>query len=157
MRYSIFGESHGPAIGVVLEDVPAGLELDWKFIRSEMGRRRPGKDGLSTQRQEADEVEVLSGVFKGKTTGTPLCAVIRNGYQNSGDYEKLRDLPRPSHGDYAGYVRYDGFNDYRGGGHFSGRLTAPLVFAGAVAKQILMAAGVFVGAHISSIYGISDA
>lgn len=157
MRYSIFGESHGPAIGVVLEDVPAGLELDWKFIRSEMGRRKPGKDSLSTQRREDDEVEVLSGVFEGKTTGTPLCAIIRNGDQHSGDYEKLKDLPRPSHGDYAGHVRYDGFNDYRGGGHFSGRLTAPLVFAGAVAKQILMAAGVFVGAHISSVYGISDA
>ena len=156
MKYVIFGESHGPAIGVVLEDVPAGLELNWDFIRSEMDRRRPGKDNLSTQRKETDQVEVLSGMFEGKTTGTPLCAVIRNSDQHSGDYEKLKNLPRPSHGDYAGWVRYDGCNDYRGGGHFSGRLTAPLVFAGAVAKQILLPMGVFVGAHISSVYGISD-
>ncbi len=156
MKYTIFGESHGPAIGVVLEDVPAGLVLDMEFIRSELGRRRPGKDALSTQRQEADEPEILSGVFEGKTTGTPLCAVIRNSDQHSGDYERLRTLPRPGHADFAGFVRYDGCNDYRGGGHFSGRLTAPLVFAGAVAKQILKETGIFVGAHISSIYGVND-
>ena len=157
MKYTIFGESHGPAIGVVLEDVPAGLALDLDFVKSELARRRPGKSPLSTQRQEKDEAVILSGVFEGKTTGTPLTAVIYNTDQHSGDYEKLRRLPRPGHADYAGFVRYDGCADHRGGGHFSGRLTAPLVFAGAVAKQILKETGVFVGAHISSVYGISDA
>lgn len=157
MKYTIFGESHGPAIGVTLTGVPAGLELDMDFIRSEMARRAPGKNALSTPRREADEPKILSGVFEGKTTGAPLCAVIENTDTRSGDYSRTKDLARPGHADYAAHVRYEGYNDYRGGGHFSGRLTAPLVFAGAVAKQILARKGVFVGAHISSIYGISDA
>ena len=157
MKYTIFGESHGPAIGVTLTGVPAGLELDWDAIRFEMARRAPGKNEFSTARCEADEVKVLSGLFEGKTTGTPLCAVIENTDTRSGDYEKTKNIARPGHADYAAHVRYGGYNDYRGGGHFSGRLTAPLVFAGAVAKQILAQKGVYVGAHISSIYGISDA
>ena len=157
MKYTIFGESHGPAIGVTLTGVPAGLELDWEAIRFDMARRAPGQNALSTARKEADEVKVLSGVFEGKTTGAPLCAVIENTDTRSGDYARTRDLARPGHADYAAHVRYGGFNDYRGGGHFSGRLTAPLVFAGAVAKQVLAQRGVFVGSHISSIYGISDA
>ena len=157
MNYTIFGESHGPAIGVVLEGVPAGLELDWEAIRVEMARRAPGKSDLSTARKEADQVEVISGLFEGKTTGAPLCAVIANTDVRSGDYEKIKDIARPGHADWPAHVRYGGHNDYRGGGHFSGRLTAPLVFAGAVAKQILAEKGVYVGAHISSIYGISDA
>ena len=156
MKYTIFGESHGPAIGVTLTGVPAGLELDRDFIRSEMARRAPGKDALSTARKEADEPKILSGVFEGKTTGSPLCAVIENTDTRSGDYSRTKDLARPGHADYPAHVRYGGFNDYRGGGHFSGRLTAPLVFAGAVAKQILAQKGIFVGAHINSIYGISD-
>lgn len=157
MKYTIFGESHGPAIGVTLTGVPAGLELDWEAIRFEMARRAPGQSPLTTARKEADRVEVLSGLFEGKTTGAPLCAVIENTDTRSADYAKTRDLARPGHADYAAHVRYGGFNDYRGGGHFSGRLTAPLVFAGAVAKQILKGKNVFVGAHISSIYGVSDA
>ena len=157
MRHMIFGESHGPAIGVVLEGVPAGLELDLEQVQKELDRRKPGQDPTATARKESDLVEVLSGVFEGRTTGAPLAMVIRNGGQHSGDYEAIRFTPRPSHGDYAGFIKSRGAQDYRGGGHFSGRLTAPLVAAGAVAKQVLAGRGVQVGAHISSIYGICDA
>lgn len=157
MKYTIFGESHGPAIGVTLTGVPSGVELDLDFIRAELARRRPGQDALSTARSEADEPEILSGVFEGKTTGTPLCAIIRNGDTRSKDYSKLRVCPRPSHGDFAGSIRYEGCNDYRGGGHFSGRLTAPLVFAGALAKLILKAAcGAEITARISMLEGVAD-
>ena len=156
MRYSIFGESHGSAIGVVLEQVPPGLVLDREAISKEMARRAPGKSPLSTARKEADVPEILSGVFEGKTTGTPLCAIIHNSDHHSKDYAKTRFLARPSHGDYTGFVRYQGCNDYRGGGHFSGRLTAPLVFAGAVAKQFLTQRGITVGAHISQVGTVKD-
>ena len=156
MEYTIFGESHGPAIGVTLTGVPAGLELDLDALQFEMVRRATGKNKLSTARKEADQVEILSGLFDGKTTGTPMALIIRNTDQHSKDYSQLKILPRPSHGDYSGSVRYDGYNDYRGGGHFSGRLTAPLVAAGAIAKQILAQKGIFVGAHIASVAGISD-
>ena len=154
MRYTIFGESHGPAIGVVLEGLPSGLLLDMEAVEREMDRRAPGKNLMSTSRKEADQVQILSGLFEGRTCGTPLCAVIANTDTRSKDYQN--DMPRPGHADYTGFVRYEGCNDYRGGGHFSGRLTAPLVFAGAVAKQILKQHGVTVGAHIASIYGIED-
>ena len=157
MRHMIFGESHGPAIGVVVEGVPAGLELDLEQVQKELDRRKPGQDPTATARKESDRVEVLSGVFEGKTTGAPLAMVIRNSDQHSKDYESIRYTPRPSHGDYAGFIKSKGCLDYRGGGHFSGRLTAPLVAAGAVAKQVLAGHGVKVGAHISSIYGICDA
>ena len=156
MKYTIFGESHGPAIGVTLTGVPAGLTLDWDAIAKDMARRAPGKSPLATARKEADQVQVLSGVFEGKTTGSPLCAMIPNTDTRSGDYSRTKDLARPGHADYPAHVRYQGFNDYRGGGHFSGRLTAPLVFAGAIAKQILAQRGIYVGAHISSIYGVND-
>ena len=156
MRYMIFGESHGPAIGVVLEGVPAGLALDLDFIRAELARRAPGQSAMTTARKEKDEPEILSGVFEGKTTGTPLCAIIFNTDTRSKDYAKLKDLPRPGHADYAGFVRYHGCNDYRGGGHFSGRLTAPLVFAGSVAKLALRQRGVAEAAHISNVAGIAD-
>lgn len=157
MNYTIFGESHGPAIGVTLTGVPSGVDMDMNFIRSELARRRPGQNALSTARSEADEPEILSGVFEGKTTGTPLCAIIRNGDTRSKDYSTLRVCPRPSHGDYAGSIRYEGCADYRGGGHFSGRLTAPLVFAGAVAKLILKAAcGAEISARISMLEGVQD-
>lgn len=156
MKYTIFGESHGPAIGVVLEGVPAGLALDLDAVRFDLARRAPGRNALSTARKEADEPRVLSGVFEGRTTGAPLCAVIENTDTRSGDYEKTKDLARPGHADYPAHVRYGGFQDYRGGGHFSGRLTAPLVFAGGVAKQLLAQRGIFVGAHISTIYGVND-
>lgn len=156
MNYTIFGESHGPAIGVTLTGVPAGLKLDMDFIGAEMARRRPGQDSLSTPRREEDRPEVLSGVFQGYTTGTPLCAIIRNGDTRSKDYSQLKTCPRPSHGDYTGRVRYNGYNDYRGGGHFSGRLTAPLVFAGAVAKLLLEPKGVGVQAAISMVAGVEN-
>lgn len=156
MKHIIFGESHGPAIGVVLEHVPPGIAVDMDFIRAEMARRAPGKSPMSTARREADEPRILSGVFEGKTTGTPLCAVIENTDTRSRDYAKLKDLPRPGHADYAGHVRYEGCNDYRGGGHFSGRLTAPLVFAGAMAKLILREKGVTVSAVISNVGGTEN-
>lgn len=156
MKHMIFGESHGPAIGVTLMDVPSGIAFDEELIKRELARRATGKNALSTARKEKDQVEVLSGVFDGKTTGTPLTMVIRNGDQHSKDYSAIRDLARPGHGDYTGFLRYEGCNDYRGGGHFSGRLTAPLVAAGAVAKMILREKGVQVGAHIASIGGIRD-
>lgn len=157
MKYTIFGESHGPAIGVTLTGVPSGLEIDMDFILSEMARRRPGQNALSTARNEADIPEILSGVFEGKTIGTPLCAIIRNGDTRSKDYSQLKICPRPSHGDYAGSIRYEGCNDYRGGGHFSGRLTAPLVFAGAVAKLILKAScGAEVTSRISMLGGVEN-
>ncbi len=156
MEYTIFGESHGPAIGAVLRGVPAGLEVDEAFIAAEMARRAPGASPLSTARKEADNPKILSGVFEGKTTGAPLCAIIENTNTRSGDYSQLRDLPRPSHGDYAGFVASGGCLDYRGGGHFSGRLTAPLVFAGAVAKLLLGRRGIRVQAHISCVGGVAE-
>ena len=156
MKYTIFGESHGSAIGVVLEGVPAALELDLEAVQAELDRRAPGKDPTATARREEDKVHVLSGLFEGKTTGAPLCMVIQNADQHSTDYEALRYTPRPSHGDYAGFIASQGAQDYRGGGHFSGRLTAPLVAAGAVAKQVLAQKKIWVGAHISAIYGILD-
>lgn len=156
IKYSIFGESHGKAIGITIDGLPSGVELNLEEIDREMIRRAPGRNKLSTQRQEKDQYEILSGYFNGKTTGTPLCAIIRNGDQHSKDYEKTKNLMRPGHADYTGFVRYDGFNDYRGGGHFSGRITAPLVFAGAVAKQILSSKGIVIGSHIKSIEKIEE-
>jgi len=157
MKYTIFGESHGPAIGVVLSGVPAGMALDLAAVQRELDRRAPGKNNLSTARKEADQVHILSGIFEGRTTGAPLAMVIPNSDQHSTDYEAIRYTPRPGHGDYAGFLASKGCLDYRGGGHFSGRLTAPLVAAGAVARQHLAEQGIFVGAHISNIYGICDA
>ncbi|NCC94949.1 MAG: chorismate synthase, partial [Opitutae bacterium] len=156
MNYIIFGESHGPAVGVTVSGVKPGLALDLDFIAAELARRAPGKNRLSTARREADEVELLSGVYEGKTAGTPICAVIKNTDTRSEDYAKLSVTPRPSHADYAGAVRYKGFNDPRGGGHFSGRLTAPLVFAGALAKLALRELGISVSAEISNVAGIPD-
>lgn len=157
MRYSLFGESHGPAIGVVLQGVPSGLDIDENFIRAEMARRAPGKSPLATARNEKDEVRILSGMFEGKACGTPLCGVIENTDTRSRDYAATRWLARPGHADFTAHLRYRGFEDYRGGGHFSGRLTAPLVFAGAVAKLALRARGVEVLARVKSIAGIDDA
>ena len=156
MNYHLFGESHGLAIGVVLEDVPSGLELDMAFVAEQMARRAPGGSLLATARREADAVEIVSGVFAGKTCGTPLCALIRNTDMRSHDYEATRWLARPGHADWTGHLRYAGCNDPRGGGHFSGRLTAPLVFAGAVAKLALRPKGVEVVAHIRELAGVSD-
>ncbi len=156
VKISIFGESHGVAIGVTIDGLPAGIELDLDYINLEMQRRAPGKNSLSTPRREGDQFEILSGFFNGKTTGTPLCSIIRNSNQKSLDYDAIKSIMRPSHGDYPGYVKYDGCNDYRGGGHFSGRITAPLVFAGALAKYILEKQGITIGSHIKSIENIED-
>lgn len=156
IKLSIFGESHGNAIGITIDGLPAGFSIDMDKIMMEMARRAPGKSSLSTPRKESDIPEILSGYFEGKTTGTPLCAIIRNSNTKSKDYSKLKDVMRPGHSDYTGAVRYKGFNDYRGGGHFSGRITAPLVFAGAICKQILEVKGIIVSAHINSIGKIKD-
>ena len=147
MEYTLFGESHGPAVGVLLTNVPAGLPVDGPFIREQL-LRRMGRDGLTTARREADEVQLLSGVYQGKTTGDPLAAVIWNKDVRSADYEALAHTPRPSHGDYAAAVRAHGCNDPRGGGHTSGRLTAPLTAAGALALTCLAERGIAVRAEI---------
>ncbi len=154
IKVSIFGESHGGGIGAVIDGIPAGLAIDTEFIKSEMQRRAPGQNNLSTPRKEADEVEILSGVFDGKTTGTPICGVIRNTNTRSKDYNK--SLLRPGHADFTGFMRYGESHDFRGGGHFSGRITAGLVFAGAIAKQVLKGRGITIGSHIKSIHNTSE-
>ncbi|MFL0250397.1 chorismate synthase [Clostridium neuense] len=156
VQVSIFGESHGKAIGIVIDGLEPGVEIDMEAVNKEMARRAPGKNKLSTQRKEGDEVQIVSGFFNGKTTGTPLTGLIWNSDQHSSDYSNIKDNPRPGHADYTGFVKYNGFNDYRGGGHFSGRITAPLVFAGAVAKQILMKKNIVIGSHILSIHNVKE-
>ena len=156
LRMTIFGESHGKGIGLVLDGLTPGTPIDEVFIKEEMARRAPGQNKMSTQRQEKDAYIIESGVFEGKATGTPLCVLIPNSDQHSKDYSLLKDVMRPGHADYAGKVKYKGFNDYRGGGHFSGRLTAPLVFTGAIAKSVLAQKGITVGAHVARIGTITD-
>jgi len=156
LKMTIFGESHGEAIGVTLDGLPAGIQLDFSKIMIQMNRRAPGNHSSSTARKEADIPKILSGVLNGVTTGAPLCAVIENTNTHSKDYENLTTVPRPSHSDYTANIRYNGFNDIRGGGHFSGRLTAPLVFAGAICRQILETKGIIVGGHVYSIGEIHD-
>ncbi len=156
IQYHIFGESHGKGIGIVIKNLPPGVYIDWDQIQIEMNRRRPGQSSLSTARAEKDQVEILSGIFQGRTTGTPLCAIIFNTDIRSKDYDAIKNTIRPGHADYTAYIKYGGFHDYRGGGHFSGRLTAPIVFAGAVAKQILKKKKIYVGAHIYQIENIYD-
>lgn len=156
IKLSIFGESHGRAIGCVIDGLPAGVELDMDKIYVDMSRRAPGKDRSATPRLEKDIPNIISGVLDNVTTGAPLAMVIENTNTKSGDYSNLMTVPRPSHSDYPAYVKYSANNDIRGGGHFSGRLTAPLVFAGAVAKQILEQKGITVGAHIAKIADVCD-
>ncbi len=156
LKISIFGESHGAAIGVTLDGLPSGIKLVDDEILAFMARRAPGKKAYSTTRLESDTPKILSGVLGGRTTGAPLCAVIENTNAHSADYSEMQALARPAHADYTAHTRYDGFNDIRGGGHFSGRLTAPLVFAGAVAKAALLPHGIEVYAHIAAIHGIAD-
>lgn len=156
IKLSIFGESHGKAIGITISGLQPGIELDLDYINKEMERRAPGSSELTTPRKEKDSIEILSGFFNGKTTGSPLCAVIYNTNTQSKDYSRTKDLMRPSHADLTGYIKYDGFNDYRGGGHFSGRITAPLVFAGAICKQILESKGIVIGSHIKRVSTIED-
>ncbi len=135
-RVSIFGESHGPAVGAVLDGIPPGIELKGEDFEKDLGRRRSGAEG-TTPRAEADEPEVLSGIYRGRTTGTPLCVVFRNRDTRPADYDRFARMPRPGHADFTGFVRYRGFQDPRGSGHFSGRVTVGLVAAGVVAKKIL--------------------
>lgn len=156
IKLSIFGESHGEAIGCVIDGLPAGVKLDMDKIYLDMSRRAPGKDKTATPRLEKDIPHILSGVLNGTTTGAPLAMIIENTNTKSGDYSNVLAMPRPSHSDYPAYVKYNANNDIRGGGHFSGRLTAPLVFAGAVAKQILAEKGITVGAHIAQIGNAFD-
>lgn len=156
LSVSIFGESHGKAIGAVIDGLPGGITLDFDKILDFMARRAPKKDGTSTMRSEKDFPNVVSGLVDNVTTGTPLCCVIQNSDQHSADYKSVSHLARPGHADYTGYVRYNKSNDLRGGGHFSGRITAPMVFAGAVAGQILEQKGVVTGAHILSIKDVRD-
>ena len=151
LKVSVFGQSHGKAIGVVVDGLPAGEAIDLEELDRFLDRRRTGKNRLSTARKESDVPVFLSGLENGVTCGAPLCAVIENSDQHSSDYRELRDKPRPGHADYTAYVKWKGQADMRGGGHFSGRLTAPLCVAGGIAKQILARRGVYVGAHLWSV------
>ncbi len=156
IKISVFGGSHTEAIGVNIEGLPAGEKIDMDEILVQMKRRAPGQDKTATARKEADEPHVLSGLLDGVLTGAPLCAVIYNTNQRSKDYSNLKIRPRPGHSDYTAYLRYNASNDIRGGGHFSGRLTAPIVFAGALIRQLLEKKGIVIGAHAASIGGAKD-
>ncbi len=157
-RVTVFGQSHSPMIGAVIEGLPAGIVPDMEAICAFMARRAPGSGDLSTPRRETDAPKIIAGLNeRGETCGAPLTAVIENADARSRDYDALRDVPRPGHADYAAAVKFDGHNDIRGGGQFSGRLTAPLCFAGALAMQLLEARGVRVRARIKSIADIEDA
>ncbi|MBE6688621.1 MAG: chorismate synthase [Ruminococcaceae bacterium] len=156
LKISIFGQSHSDAIGVSIDGLPAGFSIDTNALAAFTARRAPGQDKLSTTRKEADIPEIISGIADGKTCGAPLCAIIKNGDCRSRDYDKLKKVPRPGHADYAAYIKFGGCNDIRGGGQFSGRLTAPLCIAGGIALQILDSMGIKIAAHIYEIAGIKD-
>lgn len=153
---SVFGESHGPAIGMVMDGTPVGIKIDADYLAAQAARRAPGNDAFATPRKEADGVEFLSGVKDGVTTGAPLTAIIKNSNTHSTDYNNILNCPRPSHADYAAGVHYKGFNDIAGGGHFSGRLTAPLVTAGSILRLYLKSKGIEIGGHICQIGGHID-
>ncbi len=156
LHISVFGQSHGRAVGVVVDGLPAGEEIDREELQRFLDRRRPGGSPLSTPRKETDIPEFLSGLEGGRTCGAPLCAVIQNADQHSKDYGELADKPRPGHADFTAWAKWGGHADMRGGGHFSGRLTAPLCVAGGVARQILARRGILVGAHLAAVAGICD-
>lgn len=156
LRLTIFGESHQKAVGGVIDNLPAGITLDMDYINAQMKRRAPSDMKHSTTRKETDEAEIISGYFNDVTTGAPLAFFIKNRDAASKDYEKTKDLLRPGHADYSAFIRYEDHNDYRGGGHFSGRLTAVLVFAGAIVQQLLLKKGIGVISHISSIENVRD-
>lgn len=152
---TLFGESHGEAVGAIIDGLPAGVSVDDGFIEHQLLLRRPiGK--ISTPRKEADKFNIVSGVFNGKTTGTPICVLIPNENTKSGDYAKSYGKARPGHADYTAFVKYNGCEDYRGGGHFSGRITAGLVAAGAIAVDLLKNKGIYIGTHIEKCAGVSD-
>ena len=150
---TLFGESHGAMIGAVIDGLAPGLRIDEDFIRHQLSLRRP-QGRISTSRAEADEFSIVSGVFEGKTTGTPVCILIPNTNTRSGDYTP--NIPRPGHADFTAQCKYNGNQDYRGGGHFSGRVTAALVAAGAIAISALRQNGILIGTHISRLANISD-
>ena len=152
---TLFGESHGEYIGAVLDGVCAGIEIDREYIDREMNKRKPHGD-ISTKRHEKDEVEIVSGVFGGVTNGAPITILIKNTNTSSKDYSAFKDTPRPSHADYVAELKYKGNQDYRGGGHFSGRLTAPIVAAGAIITKALAKKGVLIGTHIKELHGVCD-
>lgn len=156
LKLSIFGQSHGPAIGMTLDGIPAGLPVDEEELQLFLSRRAPGTGDYATPRKEEDQPKFLSGVLDGFTCGAPIAAMIRNNNTRSGDYDNLRDSPRPGHADFTAQVKYGGFQDAAGGGHFSGRLTAPLCIAGGLCKQWLAECGIQVHAHIAAIGGIRD-
>ena len=156
LRLSVFGQSHAEAVGMTLEGLPAGLPVDLDALQIILNRRAPGRNDWSTSRREEDCPEFLCGLKDGKTCGAPLTAIIRNRNTRSSDYEQLRCLPRPGHADYTAQLRYGGFQDVAGGGHFSGRLTAPLCIAGGILLQMLEAKGIRVEARIRAIAGIRD-
>lgn len=156
LRLSIWGESHSQSIGAVLDGLPAGEQIDMEELLFFMSRRSSQGGSLDTPRVEKDYPEIQSGIVNNITCGTPVCAVIHNGNTRSKDYSQLACKARPGHADYTGFVRYGGHNDIRGGGHFSGRLTAPLVFAGGLCRQLLARRGIAITAHITSIHHIQD-
>ncbi|MBP3391063.1 MAG: chorismate synthase [Clostridia bacterium] len=156
IKLSVFGESHGPAIGCLLEGLPSGVKIDMDALLAQMARRAPGRDKTATTRKEADIPEIISGVVDGVTTGAPLAIIIKNSDTKSHNYDNLRDNPRPSHADFAAAVKFGGANDIRGGGHFSGRLTAGIVAAGAICRQILKEEGITVGGHILTIGNVAE-
>ena len=151
LKLSIFGQSHGPAIGMTMDGIPAGLPVDLEKLQSFLNRRAPGQNDWSTPRHEEDRPEFLGGILDGYTCGAPIAAVIYNKNTRSGDYANLKDCPRPGHADYTAQIKYGGFQDAAGGGHFSGRLTAPLCIAGSLCKQWLDEMGISIGAHITQI------
>ena len=156
LKLSIFGQSHGPAIGMTLDGIPAGLPVDTEKLQAFLNRRAPGQNDWSTPRKEEDRPEFLGGILDGYTCGAPIAAVIYNKNTRSGDYDNLKDCPRPGHADYTAQIKYGGFQDAAGGGHFSGRLTAPLCIAGGLCKQWLEEMGIRIGAHIYMIAGWED-
>lgn len=155
LSITLFGESHGEAIGAVLDGLTPGITVDIEYINKMLGLRR-GISEVSTPRREADQFEILSGVFEGKTTGTPLCIVIKNTDTRSKDYSSTKDLARPSHADYTAECKYHGFQDFRGGGHFSGRITAAIVAAAGIIIPALNKKGIQIGSHIAECGGIKD-
>ena len=156
LKLSLFGQSHGEAIGITMDGFPAGMVIDMPRLAAEMARRAPGQSKMTTNRREPDAPEFLSGVLEGRTTGQPICAIIRNTNTRSQDYGEGVDLVRPGHADYTGHVRYFGFEDWRGGGHFSGRLTAPITLAGALCSQWLEDKGVKIACHIQQLGSVTD-
>ncbi len=156
LKVSIFGQSHSASIGVVIDNFPSGIHIDQSALEAFMTRRAPGNASYATTRKEQDRVIFLSGLVDDVTCGAPICAIIENTNVRSGDYSNLYDIPRPSHADYSAQQKFHGFQDVRGGGHFSGRLTAPLCIAGALCQQLLVHHGIHIGAHIASIGTVKD-